>query len=280
MNTGIGGGTITLYWYAPVNNGGVAISHYIVQARLTGNDADVDWADFADVDETTDLGNISGTAELNATADTPSYTIRIGAPDIDDTSDALVSQAEFTGATVDYDHDGDTGEDGATPEVTASWQFQVYTETTEPGVDGDVGLGNDDGDVRRSAASGTATSTAAARPLAMPTLLASGASPINAAGAAKEDEIELCVELPADVTNTPPYRIDASDDGGINWKLLIGNTRGTIFGACTQTRRYTDDGLGDRREQDLPGFRHWRPGKRACYWYDDGFCHAGESVRS
>ena len=64
-------------------------------------------------------------------------------------------------------------------------------------------------------------------------------------GAARDNEIALCVTLPTGVTNTPPYRIDASDDGGINWKPLINNTRGTIFGACDQTRRYTDDGLSD-----------------------------------
>ena len=152
-------GSISLYWYAPTNNGGVSISHYIVQARLTGNGENVDWADLPDVDAATELAALSTTATLDATADDPSFTIRIAAPDA-----ASVSQQDFTGVTVQYDHDGDTAEATPTPEVTASWQFQVYTETTEPGVDGAVGTGNDDGAVRRSAASGTSTSTAEARP--------------------------------------------------------------------------------------------------------------------
>ena len=241
VNTGTAEGEISLYWYAPVNNGGVDVSHYIVQARLTGNNANVDWADFADVDETTELGNISSSVTLNAdptSPATPSYTIRIPAP-----ATGRAFQAQFTGADGEYDHDDDNTNDA----VQARWQFRVYTETTEPGVDGTVGTGNDDGDVRRSAASGTATSTAAMRPtpdpLGEPTLLASGAG--NAAGDAREGEIAVCI-APSEEDLAQAYRIDASDDGGFNWKPLRQDTRGTLFGECgDNSRPYTDDGLGD-----------------------------------
>ena len=231
-------GTVQLYWFAPENDGGWDISHYVIQVRR--NVSGADWEDLPDVP---DAGDYAADAfDTGDIGTDESYNFRITAPG------AQVHQAEFSNVPETYDADGDptTTADNATP---VGWLFRVLTETTDDGADDDA-TGAADNMIRRSTGnSEVASIRAVARPdAADDTLAAPAVSATPNSGAtppilAQKQQINLSIDVPDTATNVTTqnaYRIDVSDDAGITWKQLVRDTRFTGFG---DHREYEHVGL-------------------------------------
>ncbi len=251
VNTGTAGTEITLYWWAPEDNGGWDISHYIIQARPLN----YTWKDVADADDLvieTLNGITANTGTLGDAADDDdpaSTNITVAATQ-------AVAQAVLTVNAVDHDR-----EDGADDEQV-EWDFRVYAITTDDGTDEeDTVDGREDDVLRRGPASqviasataglredtDTATAIPEHDPLQVPTVTATGGSlDIGPSGtgddAPKKQEIVLGITADGDVPNQNTYRIDYREADSADWKELARDTTLTDFRG---NRVYQDtDGLG------------------------------------
>jgi titin len=246
-------GSVSLFWYAPEDDGGWPISHYVIQARrgVSGTS----WKELPDLGAATgfDTGNIG---------DEVHYNFRIPKTDADG-----VTQETFGSIPQDYDHDSD----GTTTRIPVdfNWEFRVFAETTDDGVDDNEGE-TADNMIRRS--TGTSeiasvraeareltdhdddTDTDAVDELQAPVPLATGTSPRDP----KKEQINLTIPVPTDLDVQNAYRIDVSD-GGDTWKLLIDDTSYTGFG--TTDRVYEHVGLPYDASRSYRVFTvgtHWR----------------------
>ena len=242
-------GSVSLFWYAPEDDGGWPISHYVIQARrgVSGTS----WKELPDPGAATafDTGDID---------DEVHYNFRILKTDADS-----VTQETFGNIPQEYDHDSDGGT--ALIPVDFNWEFRVFAETTDDGPDDDAG--GTDNVIRRSTGTSETASvraeareltdhdgddpdddgrnaddTAAATPkvdeLQAPVPLATGTSPRDP----EKEQINLTIPVPGDLAVQNAYRIDVSDDGGNTWKLLIDDTSYTGFGSAAN-RVYEHVGL-------------------------------------
>ena len=241
-----GGGSIQLYWFAPENNGGFAISHYLVQVRR----AQTDWPDIPDDDELAAL-SIENKTGGEITAEGGTFRILAVAAN-------GVVQKSFASIPVTWDDNGDE-EDAAqvdaadrTPKVALRLQFRVFAETTDDGPN-DAEDPNDD-ELRRSRSSNyTHALQASGRPtpdtLAPPTTFETNAPSGSDHADAKEQEIDVEISYATDVDDPNNFRIDYSADNGNTWKSLVPTTLFTLFG--DDDRVYTDDdGLGYDEQRD------------------------------
>jgi hypothetical protein len=240
-------GTITLYWFAPEDNGGWPITHYLVQARRDGTGGS--WLAVPDDDE---LSMVSATAEVGGVADdSPSDNANMLL-----TATTTVAQASITATAVDHDNDVDTTAE------QVRWHFRVYAVTTDDGPDDDAANAADNVLRRSTRSSETSYAKAAARPsldpLATPSVTATGDGGSSDTDAIDE-EIELTINLGTGVTDQPAYRIDYRDDEGEPWKLLEPDTGDTRFGADRPYEDAKDLGYDQRRDYRVFAIRnHWR----------------------
>ena len=265
VNTGASGDTITLYWYAPEDDGGFDITHYLIQARHDNNAwLDVPDGDELDIEDVNEVTVITGMVGAVAANDAPaSVNITVAASN-------GVPQAAITAHPVDHDDDDTTGDE------QVAWDFRVYAITTDNGVvEEATAAGREDDVLRRSASSPeVATATAANRedgnaddgndipehdPLQVPTVGVTGGTGTTPAEDAKEKKIELTITAEEDVPGQDSYRIDYSDDEGETWKLLTRDTSLTDF---RNDRVYEDvAGLGyddNRHYRVFAVGRDWR----------------------
>ena len=223
VNTGATDGEVSLYWFAPENDGGWDISHYVIQVRRHVSGAD--WKDLPDLpDAGVDAAAGFDTGNIGAEE---SYNFRIA------DAGASMTQATLASVPTTYDHDSDS----TTPEIEVSWQFRVLSETTD---DGDDDAAGGDDVVRRSVGSSeVAAIRAVARPaatddtLAAPAVSATPDSNATPATVAQKQQINLTINIADTATNVTTqnaYRIDVSEDAGATWKLLVRDTRFTGFG--------------------------------------------------
>ena len=201
-------GTVNLYWYAPANDGGFDVTHYIIQARK--DVAGVDWktlpkAGSADTEYDNNSNFVTG-------ADPDNFTIRIAAPDASN-----VYQHQFTNVDATHDHDGDTN----TAQIALSWRFRIFAETFDDGNDDANSNANTNDDVVRRSATPYETAVVRAVDRANPDPLA--AVVFTATGG--EEKITLTTTE----TERNLYRIDVSEDAGVTWKSLQKNTIFTGF---------------------------------------------------
>ena len=268
VNTGTAGTEITLYWWAPEDNGGWDISHYIVQARPLN----YTWKDVADADDlvietlngiTVNTGTLGDAADDD---DPASTNITVAATQ-------AVAQAVLTVNAVDHDR-----ADGADDEQV-EWDFRVYAITTDDGTDeADTADGREDDVLRRGPASrviasataglredtDTATAIPEHDPLQEPTVSATGGSldtgPSGTGDdAPKKQEIVLDIDADNDVPEQNSYRIDYREADSADWKELARDTTLTDFRG---NRVYQDtDGLGFDERRYYRVFAvgtHWR----------------------
>ena len=248
VNTGSTDGNLSLYWFAPEDDGGWPISHYIIQVRRNGED----WADLPD-----DIATLSPVAKNGGTIDDDGGTFRITAMNAEG-----VVQKSFSSVPDMWDADDDDNTD----EVDLKFDFRVFAQSTDDGAD-DAGDGGDD-----TAIMGTTSSEISFNAHAVARVLTDadndpGTSPADKYGApdlgattgpdALVEQIDLSITLPDDVGTQNIYRIDVSEDEGDTWKLLV---RSTLFTGFDGERVYEHKRLG------YDAIRHYRAFAIASDW--------------
>ena len=234
VNTAVG--AVSLFWYAPEDDGGWPISHYVIQVRRTVSGTA--WKDLPDPGAATGFDSAT---DIRANA---SYNFRVAVAATNG-----VTQLELVDVPETYDADGPSATEG--DDTVVGWEFRVYAETTDDGPDD--GDSTDDNVIRRSTASprsasvravartftdhdgddpdgdgdkadGT-TATIKVDELQAPMPTATGFDGRDP----EKGQINLTIPVPNDLDVQNAYRIDVSD-GGDTWKLLIDDTSYTGFG--------------------------------------------------